>query len=115
MRITALHHVQLAMPEGAEDIARAFYAGRLGLTEVDKPEILAGRGGCWFEGGSCRLHLGVETPFAPAKKAHPALVVEDLAAARDALGGGEIEALPGLRRFYVFDPFGNRLEICAPD
>ena len=115
MRITALHHVQLAMPEGAEDIARAFYTGLLGLTEVDKPEILAGRGGCWFEGGSCRLHLGVETPFAPAKKAHPALVVEDLAAARDALGGGEIEALPGLRRFYVFDPFGNRLEICAPD
>ena len=115
MRITALHHVQLAMPEGAEDIARAFYTGLLGLTEVDKPEILAGRGGCWFEGGSCRLHLGVEIPFVPAKKAHPALVVEDLAAAQAALGGGEIETLPGLRRFYVFDPFGNRLEICAPD
>ena len=75
MRITALHHVQLAMPEGGEESARAFYAGRLGLTEVDKPSALAGRGGCWFEGGDCRLHLGVATPFAPARKAHPALVV----------------------------------------
>ncbi|MCB5200065.1 glyoxalase [Loktanella sp. TSTF-M6] len=113
-RISALHHVQLAMPEGAEDMARAFYAGRLGLTEVAKPAALAVRGGVWFAGGTLSLHLGVEDPFIPARKAHPALIVDDLEAAQAALGGSQITALPGLRRFYVDDPFGNRIEIVQP-
>ena len=115
--ILELHHIQLAMPEGGEDAARRFYGGVLGLTEVAKPEALAGRGGVWFEGRSLRLHLGVETPFVPAHKAHPAFRVADPAALRfhfDAVG---IEArpdidLPGLRRLYVSDPFGNRIELC---
>ncbi|RYH01729.1 glyoxalase [Salipiger sp. IMCC34102] len=98
------------MPDGAEAEARAFYTGRLGLREVAKPAALAGRGGCWFEGGTVALHLGVETDFRPARKAHPALEVDDLKAARDALDGGPIEELPGLRRFYLADPFGNRIE-----
>ena len=114
--VTALHHVQLAMLAGQEDRARAFYAGLLGLTEVAKPDVLAGRGGLWFAGGTLALHLGVEEPFVPARKAHPALVVNDLAAARAALPDpSAIEALPGLRRFYVADPFGNRIEIVAVD
>ena len=115
--VTALHHVQLAMPEGGEDEARAFYAGVLGLTEVAKPAELAGRGGVWFGAGTLALHLGVETPFAPARKAHPALSVTDLEAARTALadhGASDISHLPGLRRFYVADPFGNRIEIVEP-
>lgn len=113
--ITGLDHVQLAMPEGGEDRARDFYVGRLGLQEVEKPPALQGRGGVWFEGGGVKVHLGVDRPFAPARKAHPAFVVADLAAAHVALGGGEISALPGLRRFYFADPFGNRIEILAYD
>ncbi len=111
--LSGLDHVQLAIPVGAEETARTFYVGRLGLVEVDKPEALAGRGGCWFEGPGIKLHLGVEDPFAPARKAHPALVVDDLEAAQVALDGGEISALPGLRRFYIADPFGNRIEVLA--
>ncbi|MGR3499848.1 MAG: VOC family protein [Limimaricola soesokkakensis] len=115
--ILDLHHIQLAMPEGGEDAARGFYGGVLGLAEVAKPEMLAGRGGVWFEGRSLRLHLGVETPFAPARKAHPAFRVADLAAMRYHLDAHDIAVrtdteLPGLRRFYVSDPFGNRIEIC---
>ena len=111
-----LHHVQLAMPKGAENQARAFYGDRLGLTEVAKPEALAGRGGVWFEAGDLRLHLGVEDPFVPARKAHPAIVVDDLEAAHRALpAASAISALPGLRRFYIADPFGNRIEILALD
>ncbi|MBS1301228.1 glyoxalase [Loktanella sp. SALINAS62] len=113
--VTGLHHVQLAMPVGAEPQARAFYVGQLGLQEVDKPADLAGRGGCWFTGGTLALHLGVEDPFVPARKAHPALIVDDLLAAHAALGGSAITALPGLRRFYITDPFGNRIEILQPD
>ncbi len=109
--VTRLDHVQLAMPAGGEDAARAFYAGKLGLCEIDKPAALAGRGGCWFSGGGVNLHLGVEEPFRPAQKAHPALVVDDLDAAQVALSGGEISELPGVRRFFVADPFGNRIEI----
>ena len=116
--VTGLHHVQLAMPPGAEARARAFYRDVLGLREVPKPAELAGRGGAWFTGGGADVHLGTEDPFTPAAKAHPALVVDDLDAAHAALvphGAGEISTLPGLRRFYVVDPFGNRIEICAPD
>ncbi len=115
-RVIALHHVQLAMPAGAEAIARAFYGGNLGLDEVPKPASLAGRGGVWFAAGTLALHLGVDDPFYPAKKAHPALTVIDLAAAHVALPDPTpFERLPGLRRFYVADPFGNRIEIVQPD
>ncbi|WP_299908137.1 VOC family protein [uncultured Paracoccus sp.] len=114
--IRDLHHVQLAMPAGGEDLARDFYAGVLGLTEVPKPEALQGRGGVWFETGAVRLHLGVEQPFAPARKAHPALRVSSLDEAKAALQAQGLEFRseidpPGINRIYVDDPFGNRIEL----
>ncbi|HEX2207238.1 MAG TPA: VOC family protein [Longimicrobium sp.] len=116
MRVYALNHVQLAMPRGAEEAARAFYAGVLGLEEVPKPENLARRGGAWFSGGDLRLHLGVEDDFRPARKAHPGLQVEGLAAliARCEAHGHAVtrdEPLEGYDRVYVADPFGNRIEL----
>lgn len=116
MTILALDHVQLAMPEGAEPQARLFYGAALGLTEVPKPPNLAARGGVWFESGPVRVHLGVEKDFAPARKAHPAFLVDDLEAlaARLAAHGfstREDEPLPGYNRLYVSDPFGNRIEL----
>lgn len=116
MTILALHHVQLAMPSGGEDQARAFYCDVLGLAEVPKPENLARRGGCWFEKGELRIHLGVEADFRAARKAHPALLVGGLAglAARIAAAGYEVvsdEPLEGFERLYVYDPFGNRIEL----
>ena len=78
MRIVRLDHVQLAMPAGGEGLARAFYGGALGIPEVPKPPELAKRGGCWFERGELKIHLGVEREFHPARKAHPGLQVEDL-------------------------------------
>ena len=118
MSILTLDHVQLAMPPGREDEARAFYSGILGMAEDPKPAVLAARGGVWFSAGSARLHLGVETPFHPARKAHPAFVVTDidgLARALDA-AGARVDwdtAIPGLRRFYTDDPFGNRVELIS--
>ncbi|MEM7015675.1 MAG: glyoxalase [Verrucomicrobiota bacterium] len=111
MTIYGLDHVQLAMPPGCEDQARAFFGGVLGMTEEAKPEPLASRGGCWFRQGAAILHLGVEADFRAQKKAHPAFLVGDL----DELGKklGEVkwdDALPDRRRFYASDPFGNRLE-----
>ncbi|MFN8038921.1 MAG: glyoxalase [Acidimicrobiales bacterium] len=115
-----LDHVQLAMPAGpeAEAEAEAYYAGLLGLARVPKPPALAGRGGCWFEAGDVHVHLGVEEPFAPARKAHPAFVVDDLdvLAADLAAAGHDVrwsDELPGTRRFHTDDPFGNRLELIA--
>jgi catechol 2,3-dioxygenase-like lactoylglutathione lyase family enzyme len=117
MRLTGLHHVQVAMPAGREDDARAFYVGVLGLTEVPKPENLRGRGGCWFrsEDGGLEIHLGVEQDFRPARKAHPAILVHALGELRRRLvdGGYEVQddtQLEGFERCYGFDPFGNRLE-----
>ena len=113
-RPTALHHVQIAISPGGEDAARDFYGRALGLTETSKPTALASRGGVWFEDSAPRVHLGVEEGHAPARKAHPALAVPDLAAARARLAAHAPtapEALPGLTRFYVADPFGNRIEI----
>lgn len=116
MAITGLDHVQVAIPAGGEDAARAFYGAQLGMTELPKPPALAARGGCWFRSGSAVLHLGVEEPFAPARKAHPAFLVDDLDALEAALSAagttcvrsdGEI---PGVRRFHTADPFGNRVE-----
>ncbi|MFD1722315.1 VOC family protein [Amnibacterium endophyticum] len=116
----ALHHVQLAMPRGEEEEARAFYAGALGMTEVEKPPVLAARGGCWFRRGGLELHLGVEDPFAPARKAHPGILVEGLVGLAAALeGAGRTvtwdDDFPGHRRFYASDPFGNRLEFLEPE
>ena len=112
--LLALHHIQLAMPAGREECARSFYSGQLGLTEVAKPSVLADRGGCWFEGNGIALHLGVESPFVPAKQAHPAFEVADIENAYDALKAAsptEVSMLPGIKRFYIEDPFGNRIEI----
>lgn len=116
MVVRALHHVQLAMPAGGENEARAFYGELLGLPEVPKPANLAARGGCWFERGDVRIHLGVEAEFRPARKAHPALVVTDLEAlARRLRAAGCVlkddEPLEGFARTYVDDPFGNRIEL----
>jgi catechol 2,3-dioxygenase-like lactoylglutathione lyase family enzyme len=112
VNVVGIDHVQLAMPPGREDEARAFYQGVLGLAEQPKPARLAARGGCWFAGGGVRIHLGVEESFQPARKAHPALVVADLRAALDEAGIGFIEDdLDGVFRVYVHDPFGNRLEL----
>jgi catechol 2,3-dioxygenase-like lactoylglutathione lyase family enzyme len=113
--ILAIHHVQLAMPRGAEDQARAFYAQVLGLTEIRKPPSLAARGGAWFGNATIQLHLGIEAEFRPARKAHPALLVDDLdgleaACHRAGFTTQRDEEFPGYARFYVADPFGNRLE-----
>ncbi len=111
--LVRIDHVQLAMPAGAEDVARSFYAGLLGLAEVEKPAILAARGGCWFEHGVVKLHLGVEADFRPARKAHPAVVVHRLRAFVDArdLTVRWSDEIPGVDRCYVDDPFGNRIEL----
>ena len=116
--IEAIHHVQLPMPQGGESRARDFYVGLLQLEEIPKPDHLARRGGCWFVRGAVQIHLGVEPAFAPARKAHPALVVDDLAAwRRRFLDAGtpivEDQPLPGFDRFYVNDPFENRIEFLA--
>ena len=115
-----LDHVQLAMPAGREADARAFYQGALGIPEVKKPANLAKRGGCWFERGALKIHLGVEADFRPARKAHPALIVEDLASLSAALAKAGYpvrsdEPLEGYTRLYVDDPFGNRIELMEPD
>jgi catechol 2,3-dioxygenase-like lactoylglutathione lyase family enzyme len=119
MHVEALNHVQLAMPPGQEEAARRFYAGLLGIPEVEKPVHLAKRGGCWFERGSLKVHLGVEHDFRPARKAHPAFTVTglDLLARRLSEAGFEVtedEPLIGYSRRYVADPFGNRIELMEP-
>jgi catechol 2,3-dioxygenase-like lactoylglutathione lyase family enzyme len=116
MRVVGLHHVQLAMPPGEEATATAFYQELLGIPRVPKPAHLEARGGCWFENDEVRIHLGVEHDFRPARKAHPALIVEDLDALRARLANAGVsidddEPLPGFERCYVSDPFGNRIEL----
>ncbi|MEV5979225.1 VOC family protein [Streptomyces sp. NPDC052114] len=117
--LAAVDHVQLAAPPGSEPALRAYYQGVLGMTETPKPPVLAARGGCWFEAGGVRLHLGVEKDFRPARKAHPGLLVRDIEAYADRLAahGAEVvwdDDLPGHRRFYSQDPVGNRLEFLEP-
>ncbi len=111
--LVALDHVQLAMPSGEEATAEAFYAGVLGLVRVPKPPVLAARGGCWFERDGVRVHLGVEEPFRPARKAHPCFAVRALRAfvADHELDARWSDEQPGTTRCYVDDPFGNRLEL----
>ena len=115
-----LHHVQLAIPPAGENDCRRFWGGIMGLTEVDKPPALAVRGGCWFRGGGLEVHLGVESDFAAARKAHPGILVAglDALAARFVDAGVEVRwdaNFPGYRRFYADDPFGNRLEFLEPE
>jgi catechol 2,3-dioxygenase-like lactoylglutathione lyase family enzyme len=117
--VVALDHVQLAMPPGREEAAEAFYSGLLGLPRLPKPAPLAARGGCWFGRlgpGGVQVHLGVEAHFRPARRAHPALRVSGLAELAAALEAGGHpfrwdEELPQVRRGYVDDPFGNRIEL----
>ncbi|MCZ4511548.1 glyoxalase [Streptomyces sp. ActVer] len=117
--LAAVDHVQLAAPPGAEDALRAYYVDVLGMTEISKPVVLAARGGCWFRVGAVQLHLGIESDFRPAKKAHPGLRVTGIEAyaARLAAQGAAVtwdDSLPGHRRFYSEDPVGNRLEFLEP-
>jgi catechol 2,3-dioxygenase-like lactoylglutathione lyase family enzyme len=120
--ITGIEHVQLAAPPGCEDEARRFYGGLLGLPELDKPPVLAARGGAWFACGAQALHVGVEQAFAPAAKAHPGLLAADervleALAARLGAAGSPVRwdgDLPGFRRFYTADPWGNRIEVLTP-
>jgi catechol 2,3-dioxygenase-like lactoylglutathione lyase family enzyme len=117
MTILALDHVQLSMPAGGEDRARRFYGELLGFIEIPKPASLAGRGGLWLRQGTAKIHLGIEPDFRPLKKAHPALLVDDLAALIAYLqsAGWEVDTsqppLDGYKRAHVLDPFGNRLEL----
>lgn len=112
-RWRAIDHVQVAIPIGGEDIAREFYAGVLGLVEVPKPPLLARRGGAWFEAGGVAIHAGVEADFRPARKAHPALLVDGLAelVATAGLDARWSDEIPGTVRCHVDDPFGNRIEL----
>ncbi len=119
MRVIRLDHVQLAMPAGREEEAVAFYEGLLGIGQVPKPPHLAKRGGCWFEDGDLKLHLGVDAPFHPATKAHPEFIVDDVRglAQRVADAGHRVsddEPLEGCARVYVYDPFDNRIELMQP-
>lgn len=109
----AIDHVQLAIPEGAEDDARAFYVGMLGFTELPKPAVMAVRGGAWFESGSVKIHVGAEKSFTPARKAHPALVVRGLVPmiARTGLDARWNNEIVGVTRCHIDDPFGNRIEL----
>lgn len=117
--LTSLHHVQLAIPAGSEDTCRRFWGDTLSMTELAKPLALAARGGCWFGGGGVEIHLGVESDFAPARKAHPGILVSGLKdlAARLELAGIPVQwddEMPGYERFYAADPVGNRLEFLEP-
>lgn len=119
-----LHHVQVACPPGGEDAARRFWRDGLGMTEVAKPAALAGRGGAWFRRDAAEVHVGVEEPFAPARKAHPAFLVDDPAAlerlaarlevAGFAVDWGERHTFPAHQRFHTRDAHGNRVEVLAP-
>ncbi len=116
-----LHHVQVSCPRDGEDLARRFYGLGLGLPEVAKPPALAARGGCWFRGERVELHVGVEEPFSPARKAHPALLLDSraeldatvvrLTELGFAVDRTEETTFPGHRRVHAFDGHGNRVEL----
>ncbi len=116
--LTGIDHVQLAAPPGCEPAARRFFGETLGLQEIEKPAELNARGGVWYRCGSQEIHIGVEEGFSPARKAHPAFHARDYDALLQRLREAEIEvveddAIPGLRRCFVSDPFGNRIELLA--
>ncbi|MFC0477594.1 VOC family protein [Robertmurraya beringensis] len=112
-----IDHIQLAAPAGSEDQARHFFSTILGLTEIEKPAALKKRGGVWFQlGAQQQLHIGIEDPFSPAKKAHPAFVVHNLNSLKDHLQTHHVPykedtLIPNVDRIYIEDPFGNRIEI----
>ena len=113
--IARIDHVQLAAPKGCEAAAREFYGSILGLREIEKPDSLRARGGCWFQCGEQQIHIGVEPDFRPAKKAHPAFAVSDLGKLRESLTARAVKitddsSLPDTCRFFAEDPWGNRLE-----
>lgn len=115
MGVVGLDHVKIAIPAGGEDAARGFYAGLLGMVEVPKPANLS-PSGCWFTGGGVALHIGVDPDFRPAKKAHPALLVDDTDALRARLvaagyAASDDKPIAEYRRFFTADPFGNRIEL----
>ncbi|HLH07455.1 MAG TPA: VOC family protein [Terriglobales bacterium] len=119
MLIREIDHVQIAAPKGCEDAARYFFGELLELQEIEKPEELRARGGCWFRVGARQLHIGVEEQFRPAEKAHPAFRVMDVDAIFHKLQGAGIicewdDTVPGVRRFFANDPWGNRLEFTEP-
>ncbi len=119
MSFVGLHHMQLAMPPGQEATARDFFVGVVGMNEIEKPAVLAARGGAWFRLGGLELHLGVEDPFQLARKGHPGILVTDLDEVVQRLNdGGQVAQwdaeFPGYRRVYAHDPFGNRLEFLRP-
>ena len=115
MKALGLDHVQLPISPGGEDAARGFWHGVLGLPEVAKPESLAGRGGAWFQCGKQQVHCSVEADFTPGRR-HPALLFDDLDAVRSALERAGLAVrqepeIPGYRRLFTEDPFGNRVEL----
>jgi catechol 2,3-dioxygenase-like lactoylglutathione lyase family enzyme len=118
MPVIGLDHVQVAAPRlpDTEKRARAFYGGVLGLREIEKPDALKPKGGVWFSMGMGELHVGIEEPFSPARKAHPALLVSGLEELKRRISEmgyeiSEAEEIPGVQRCYVYDPFGNRIEL----
>lgn len=117
MKILSIDHVQIAIPADEEEKARLFYGELLGFTEIPKPPELVKRGGAWFQSGNVHLHLGVEADFHPARKAHPAFLVDELDGmlANVKNAGYEVDTsqppLEGYKRAHVFDPFGNRIEL----
>jgi catechol 2,3-dioxygenase-like lactoylglutathione lyase family enzyme len=116
MAVSGIDHVQIAAPPGCEPAARVFYGELLGLEEIPKPEPLRARGGVWFRAGAQELHIGVEEPFSPARKAHPGLVESDLDGLRARLRAADVDfvdddKIAGVDRLFVSDPFGNRLEV----
>jgi catechol 2,3-dioxygenase-like lactoylglutathione lyase family enzyme len=117
MKILSIDHVQLAMPVGEEEKARVFFVNVLGFTEIPKPTALGKRGGAWFKSEDVQLHIGIEADFRPARKAHPAFIVDDLDSliAKAQSSGYETDTsqppLDGYKRAHVFDPFGNRIEL----
>ncbi len=118
MAVLRIDHVQVAAPPDCEAAVRRFYGELLQLPEVEKPAELQGRGGVWFQVGSQQLHIGVEEDFRPARKAHPAFLVEAIDRLASDLKAAGVnvkwdDSVPGLRRFFAADPFGNRLEFLA--
>ena len=114
--LDGIDHVQLAAPAGCEDAARRFFGELLRLQEMAKPEALRGRGGVWFRVGAQQLHVGVEADFSPARKAHPAFSVSGYDELQNRLRAAGVEltednSIPGLRRCYLADPWGNRIEL----
>jgi hypothetical protein len=120
MRVVGIDHVQLAIPPEAESIARAFYGGLLELSEIPKPAQIALRGGVWFQCGSLQIHLGIDRNSNPAKKAHPALLIEGYEKLLKKLADAGCEvrkdtSIPDVTRCFTSDPFGNRIELISAD